>query len=46
MENRDYLKMYGEDCTANIKCENCEQREQCKEDIEETFGVKVDLQTT
>ena len=43
MENRDYLRLHGEDCTADIECKNCEVREQCKEDIEEDFGVKVDL---
>ncbi len=32
MENRDYLRMFGEDCT---------QYKQCKQDIEQEYDIKI-----
>ena len=29
MENRDYLKMYQEDCDATCECKDCEIKEEC-----------------
>lgn len=41
MENRDYLKQFGEDCTANVRCEDCDQKEKCKQDIEQEYGIVI-----
>lgn len=41
MENREYLKMYGEDCDSNCKCEDCEIKEECSKEIEFAHGLKV-----
>ena len=41
MENRDYLRMFNEDCTDTIECRNCPQREKCRKDIEENYDIKI-----
>lgn len=41
MDNRDYLKMFGEGCTADIKCEDCTQKEKCKQEIEQVHGIEI-----
>lgn len=41
MENRDYLRQFGEDCTADIKCADCSQKEKCKDEIEQEHGIDI-----
>lgn len=41
MENRDYLKMYQEDCDATCECKDCEIKEECAKEIEVAHGIKV-----
>lgn len=41
MENRDYLRMYGEDCTEDIKCKDCSQNEKCRKEIEQEHDIKI-----
>ena len=41
MENRDYLKMYEEDCDAKCECKDCEIKEECAKEIEFAHGIKV-----
>lgn len=42
MENRDYLRMFGEDCDSSVDCKDCESKEQCRKEIEDTHGVNFD----
>lgn len=41
MENRDYLKQIGEDCTADVECCNCDQREVCTKELKEERGIDI-----
>lgn len=42
MENRDYLRKFGEDCDSDVDCKDCKVKEQCRTEIEETHGVIFD----
>lgn len=41
MENRDYLRMFGEDCDSSFECKDCELKEPCRKEIEETHGIEI-----
>ena len=41
MENRDYLRMYGEDCTEDIRCSDCDQKDICKKEIESEHDIVI-----
>lgn len=46
MENRDYLKMFGEDCDSEHGCDVCEVKELCRKEIEESHGIKISEEET
>ncbi len=44
MKNRDYIKMFGEDCDfdSSVDCADCEFEQRCRKEIEESHGIEID----